>query len=262
MSKHHWLIITLIGVTTITACRMISIGSGNTDLSNGLIAWYPFDNNLRDSSGYGQHGNAPDHIPAFTSGRIGNALYLDGKTNIITAPIDDAVSSTGAVSISVYFKTSSTNIQNLVCRRKKFECVHPEDFGGLAWSVNASSQREPHFAVVSPEDITCETPRGIDAYTDVVYGMYKIQTGNWYHLVCVFKDGLQRIYINGKLRQSLSRSFIKLRECPGNMYVIGGFVNELPTRFNGSIDDLRIYNRLLTEEEITVLAEGFPEIDN
>jgi hypothetical protein len=161
----------------------------------------------------------------------------------------------------VYFKTNSTSIQNLICRRKQYECFHPEDFGGLSWSINASSQREPHFAVVSPEEITCETPRGIDAYTDIVYGMYKIETGQWYHLVGVFEDGLQRIYVNGSLRQSLSRSFNVLRECNDNMYVIGGFVNELPTRFNGVIDDLRIYNRALEEEEIFRLAKDFKPIE-
>ncbi|MFN9782491.1 MAG: LamG domain-containing protein, partial [Sphingobacteriales bacterium] len=83
----------------------------------------------------------------------------------------------------------------------------------------------------------------------------------WYHLVGVFEDGLQRIYVNGSLRQSLSRSFNVLRECNDNMYVIGGFVNELPTRFNGVIDDLRIYNRALGEEEILSLAKDFKPID-
>jgi hypothetical protein len=91
--------------------------------------------------------------------------------------------------------------------------------------------------------------------------MYKIETGQWYHLVGVFEDGLQRIYVNGSLRQSLSRSFNVLRECNDNMYVIGGFVNELPTRFNGVIDDLRIYNRALGEEEILSLAKDFKPID-
>jgi Sialidase, N-terminal domain len=45
------------------------------------------------------------------------------------------------------------------------------------------------------------------------------------------------------------------------MYVIGGFVNELPTLFNGVIDDLRIYNRALGEEEILSLAKEFKPID-
>ena len=264
MRKHQWIFFVVLLLLILAACQLFSIKTGHSDIDEGLVAWYPFDGTLHDSSGLGQHASAlygPVSFSADRSGNPGAAVELDGKKDILTAPISKAAGILGSLSVSVYFKTNSTSIQNLICRRKQYECFHPEDFGGLSWSINASSQREPHFAVVSPEEITCETPRGIDAYTDIVYGMYKIETGQWYHLVGVFEDGLQRIYVNGSLRQSLSRSFNVLRECNDNMYVIGGFVNELPTRFNGVIDDLRIYNRALGEEEILSLAKDFKPID-
>lgn len=264
MKRHHWAIFISALLLILAACQLFSIKAGSSEIDEGLIAWYPFDGNLRDSTGYNQHATAlygPVSFSADHNGNPGLALDMNGKKDILTAPMNQAAKTQGALSVSVYFKTNSTSIQNLICRRKKYECFLPEDFGGLSWSINASSQREPHFAVVSPDDISCETPRGIDAYTDVVYGMYKLETGKWYHLVCVFEGGLQRIYINGSLRQSLSRSFNFLRECSNNIYVIGGFVNELPTRFNGSMDDLRIYNRALTEEEILYLARDVKPIE-
>jgi hypothetical protein len=264
MKKHQWILFSLLLFLVLGACQLFSIKAGTTNINEGLVAWYPFDGNLNDSSGLEQHASAPYGPVSFgsdRSGQPGKAIELDGKKDVLTAPISRAAETLGSLSVSVYFKTNSSSIQNLICRRKKYECFQPQDFGGLSWTVNASSQREPHFAVVSPEDISCETPRGIDAFTDVVYGMYKIETKEWYHLVCVFEGGLQRIYINGSLRQSLSRSFNTLRECNDNIYVIGGFVNELPTRFNGMIDDLRIYNRALGEEEILRLAKDFKPIN-
>lgn len=264
MKRHHWILFLSILLLILAACQLFSIKTGSTEIDEGLVAWYPFDGNLRDSTGFAQHASAPYGPVSFNADHLGNpglALELDGKKDVLTAKLNPAAKTQGALSVSVYFKTRSTSIQNLVCRRRQYECYAPKDFGGLSWSINASSQREPHFAVISPDDITCETPRGIDAYTDIVYGIFKIETGQWYHLVCVFQGGLQRIYINGSLRQSLSRSFNSLRECDDNMYVIGGFVNELPSRFIGSMDDLRIYNRALTEEEILLLAKDFTPVD-
>lgn len=264
MKRHHWILFLSLMLVILAACQLFSFKSGNSKIDEGLVAWYPFDGNLRDSTSFAQHAAAPYGPVSFGSDHTGNAglaLELDGKKDVLTAKLNPAAKTEGAMTVSVYFKTNSTSIQNLICRRKKYECFTPQDFGGLSWSINASSQREPHFAVISPDDITCETPRGIDAYTDIVYGMFKIETGQWYHLVCVFQGGLQRIYLNGSLRQSLSRSFSVLRECEDNMYVIGGFVNELPTRFFGSIDDLRIYNRALTEDEIQVLSKNFKTVD-
>lgn len=259
MKKYFPFISGLTIVIILAACLFYIFNPDHVELQQGMIAWYPFNNSLNDSSGFGQHAQASDDTMRFEPDRFGNAhgaVFFDGKSDLLTARVSPRVTSSGSLSVSCYFKTLSTHTQNLICRRRKYECQLPEDFGGLTWSVNAVTQREPHFAVVSPEDIQCDEPIGINAYTDIVYGMKKLETNTWYHILCVFENGIQRIYINGVLSQSLSRSFSRLRECSESMYVIGAYVNELPILFHGAIDDLRIYDRLLTDEEIAYLAEG------
>lgn len=252
----------LTSVVILGAAGALLLGrNSNIHLDEGLVAWYPFDRNLSDASGFNQHATNKSGMSIFVPDRKGNpaaAILMNGKTDLLTAPVASAIEPTGSLSVSAYYKLNSTAIQNLVCRRKKFDCFTKEDFGGLSWSLNACSQREPHFAVISPDDIDCESPRGIDRYTDIVYGMTKLDTGQWYHVACVFEAGIQRMYVNGNLKQTLSRPFQKIRNCDTTMWVIGGFVNELPVYFNGVIDDIRIYNRALTQEELEALAKDLP----
>jgi|LakMenE18May11ns_1017448.scaffolds.fasta_scaffold9899694_2 arabinan endo-1,5-alpha-L-arabinosidase len=247
---------------TVTIIKTDTITLTNVKLKEGLVAWYKFDGNLGDSSGQGNHavniaGAGAIGFTTDKSGKASGAVSMDGIDDIIIADDRGSLVTPTSVTISAYYNTSSTETQNLVCKRNQYVATTEPEFGGLAWSINASSTNEPHFAVISPVGATCGTPRGIDAFEDIVFAMQKIIPNQWYHIVCVFHEGSQRIYLNGRLRQATTRQFVTMRQCPGGKLVIGGFVDDLPTRFKGSIDDLRVYNRLLNSAEIAELAKGY-----
>jgi arabinan endo-1,5-alpha-L-arabinosidase len=247
---------------TVTLTKIDTVTINNVKLKDGLVAWYKFDGNLGDSSGQGNHavniaGAGSIGFTADKSGKASSAVLMDGIDDIILADDRGSLVTPTSVTISAYYNTSSTEVQNLVCKRNQYVANIESEFGGLAWSINASSSNEPHFAVISPVGATCGTPRGIDAFEDIVFSMQKIIPNQWYHIVCVFHEGSQRIYLNGRLRQATTRDFVTMRQCPGGKLVIGGFVDDLPTRFKGSIDDLRVYNRLLNSAEIAELAKGY-----
>ena len=81
--------------------------------------------------------------------------------------------------------------------------------------------------------------------------------GQWIHLVITY-DGLnERYYINGQQISSWSRSSNSLIINP-NILSIGARVvsaqnNNISEYFNGSIDEVRIYNRVLNSNEVFVL---------
>ncbi|MDR6966331.1 chitodextrinase [Flavobacterium arsenatis] len=66
--------------------------------------------------------------------------------------------------------------------------------------------------------------------------------GTWYHAVVVFQSGVARIYINGVLKGEISRPLLNTTN---SNFRIGNF--------NGSVDDLKIYDLALTNTEITNL---------
>lgn len=143
-------------------------------------------------------------------GKQSGAVLMDGN-DVFIADDRGSLVTPKAVTISAYYITSSLEVQNLVCKRNQYYATSPDEFGGLAPSINASTNNEPHFAVISPISASCATPR----------------------------------------------PFTTMRQCPGGKLVIGGYVDDLPTFFQGAIDDLRIYNRPLNSFEIAELAKGY-----
>ncbi len=79
-------------------------------------------------------------------------------------------------------------------------------------------------------------------------------SNQWYHVVATWDDSGMKTYINGQL-DSLNHRDITARQSQGDVYIGAQYENyynpnwrNLP--FNGIIDEARIYNRALAEEEI------------
>ena len=231
------------------------------NLEDGLLAYYPFSGNAGDSSGNNNHGVINGGVE-FTNDKNGYnnaAASFDGIDDYITAN-ENGNLSPATITVSAYFNTTSTDIQNLVCKRKLYQASTPESYGGLSWSVNARSGvfegfNNAQFGVpVNTGD--CNAPEGIYE-DDLVYSLQTINPGQWYHIVCIFDNASQRMYINGKIRQATIRNFSSLKQCTGGQLVIGAFIKDFPAFFKGTMDELRVYGRALNEEEIKELAKGF-----
>ena len=97
-----------------------------------------------------------------------------------------------------------------------------------------------------------------------------VQTGLWYDVVVVFKNSIGQIYLNGSLiKTNLSWSaqggiLISTTNIGSvcnfmqhaNSSKFGSRVTSGSTGnfFNGKLDEFRVYNRALSQEEITYLA--------
>jgi hypothetical protein len=83
----------------------------------------------------------------------------------------------------------------------------------------------------------------------------QITGGNWHHVVGVFSSGNEaKIYVDGVLQNS--RSSVPVEITPSQDLFIGrGGISELASgRFNGMIDDIRIYDRALSLAEVETLS--------
>jgi hypothetical protein len=93
--------------------------------------------------------------------------------------------------------------------------------------------------------------------SDLVYAMVDVQPKKWYQVTCVFDNGVEKIYLNGVLRNAITRSFTTAKQCTEASMVIGAFWQNDPYFFHGKMDEFRFYNRALNEEEIAQLGQGF-----
>jgi hypothetical protein len=73
----------------------------------------------------------------------------------------------------------------------------------------------------------------------------------WNHYVLVYNDSILKLYVNNSLQDStiFQESFVN----NSNNIEIGGSVNPVSGAYNRIIDDIRIYNRVLSNSEISAI---------
>ena len=91
-------------------------------------------------------------------------------------------------------------------------------------------------------------PAVIDSNTSVV-------TGKWYFIASAFDGSTLRLYIDGTLDKSVAATAIAV----SSPITIGNYGGGGGYKFTGNLDDIRVYNRSLTSQEIhQMYAEGQP----
>jgi uncharacterized repeat protein (TIGR01451 family) len=220
-------------------------------IDDGLVAEWHFDegigNVLKDSSGNGNDGTI--YGATWVDGKFGKALTFDGLDdyigNIGTASSFSFVENTGIFSIEGYFKsyTPNSNQQTLVANTG----TTVEKGFYFGWESNElrllilkAIPSNPMIDSFSPATIITDT--------------------NW-HYLGVTGDGTKiRFFVDGieylgseSMGEKSSGSSTRSLEIGRFTYNKGSLAY-----FNGLIDEVRIYNRALTAEEIKEHYESGP----
>lgn len=217
---------------------------------NGLLAYYPFNGNANDESGNNHNGTV--NGATLTTDRFGNtnsSYHFTGTTNDITLSNSQNLVN-GSFSVGAW------------CT---IETLSPSGFDAtLIGQYNGQlvSERKWLFGYRS-----ISTARGISYYLcdntgTIQTNSYTLnwapQTSTWYHITWVFTSGNSiKTYINGVLHSNVSLTLINFNNTANTILTkIGNGINDnspanLP--WNGKIDDVGIWNRELTQDEIISL---------
>ncbi|MEM3122281.1 MAG: LamG domain-containing protein, partial [Candidatus Pacearchaeota archaeon] len=98
----------------------------------------------------------------------------------------------------------------------------------------------------------------VDSKDKGITARSEVNLNEWNHIVGVYNSSLQednfKIYVNGQLSNSTTVPIGKTFSLGVYNLGIGARnVSGLDYEFNGTIDDVRIYSRALSEEEISYL---------
>ena len=106
-----------------------------------------------------------------------------------------------------------------------------------------------------------------DPNPNVMTKEHPMAVGVWYHLAVTHNDnGLHEMFVNGKKVASGHQPVSKRREnrggtvnasFPANIFIGGGGVYK--SGFNGCVDEIQIWNKPLTAEEVQVAMKGYKE---
>lgn len=201
---------------------------------NGLIAWYPFNGNANDESGYGNNGLVYDAV--LTTDRCGNsnsAYYFDGEGDIIMVDHTDFLNPQ-RITISAWISVESYTIWGRIVDKYHF------------------TRCEGYNIIIDPgAEATRFEFWGQDGqvYPD---NSNPIPLNTWLQVTSSFDGYQMKIYINGMLENTLD---VNTEIWPTSRYLSIGNGDDgngyLP--FNGKIDEVRIYDRALSDEEVLLL---------
>jgi hypothetical protein len=199
--------------------------------TNGLVGWWPFNGNANDESGNGNNGTV--NGAALTLDRFNNtnsAYNFDGVDDFISAPKNTIFVSGITFNSWVYLNTTS-GVQSF------FESWGPS---------------------LTDRTFTLYGENGLRASIQTLNGQkFAISStlpniSEWYMLTGSFNGSELKIFLNSQLIQSTSTTNTAFNQLQYGFYSFGRQIPSIQF-FNGKLDDIGIWNRALTQTEITAL---------
>ena len=200
----------------------------------GLVAYYEFEGTTNDSSGNGRHGIAMGE-PTFVAGNIGQAINLRGLNDYVEITGYKGILGPNAVTVTAWINTTSTVTGTIV-----------------GWGPNVDGQR---FGFrVNNGRIRMEVSGGnLQADSNV-------NDGGWHHVAVTVQENATISYPDVILwldglddtRPSTDPDAFNLTA--DQDVRIGSRPVSNDRFFMGQIDDVRIYDRALSQEEMAWLA--------
>jgi hypothetical protein len=205
--------------------------------TEGLIAYYPFNGNAIDESNNGNDGTVSGAV--LTTDRFGNlskAYDFDGINDRIFIASSNYPTGNVTISYSAWmYREESYN--------------YTGDFIIDVGDPGAKNRRSS-FSITTKQN----WPYYCVQDNDISFNEYQIQNQKWYHLVLV-KNGIEvTLYIDGE--HIATKSIQEGQNITNTRYAIGSNADGSwrgGEWFHGKLDDIRIYNRPLSEQEVITL---------
>ncbi len=202
--------------------------------TNGLVGYWPFNGNANDQSVNGLNGII--NGPTLTTDRFGNinsAYSFENANQYITLPSPQANTFVNAMSFSLWYKEiPNADFQNIFDASGKPLFLSPNSSGIRAYYGNSF-------------------------YADAVTPL--LNSNNWKHIFVIYEGQNISIYINGNLITSETAGFstiiqyLNTQSIVGSTFAVGG-----QYAYVGKVDDIAIWNRALTPQEITAIYNQVP----
>ncbi len=214
----------------------------DSSVNQGLVAHYELDasDNLRvaETSGHYRHGVYVGGEPKWVPGKAGKALQFDGQGGVVEIAGAGDFERTDAFSFGCFARPEGSG-GVLIARMNEAQAHRGYDVGivdGRIWV---------HILNAWPDNALKVTTKAI------------VPAGQWHHIMVTYdgssKAGGLKVYLNGTIQPVEVNS----NNLPGTIRPdvplhIGKRHASFP--FHGAIDDVRIYDRFLTEAEVARLA--------
>jgi len=255
----------LIAVTEASSQNCITCTSSYTTLTNGLVFCVPFNGaNMNDQTSSGFPGTGVNG-PVSVTDRLGNAngaFSFNGSNRFIRYGdiLDSVFCRVGGAKFTI-----SGWAKGIAPTGSNRSVIIGKSAGGVGpyqWYVYWDNDGKLTAA-------TCSATNGPTDYIEQKSPAI-VPNNTWFHFVYIFDGSLPqlsrcKLYVNGVIGNGLTpvgnlgiTTNNTAQELTVGASHVSGAPNTPANPFNGSVDDLRIYNRALTAAEVSELYNGTP----
>jgi hypothetical protein len=212
------------------------------NLEKGLVAHYSFNGDAKDRTPYGNNGTV--HGATLTKDRLGHsdsAMSFNGSGAYVDVGKPSILKFQGSQSMSICAWANPSTASG-------YGRVFAADagHGGYGYRLWLNVDGYWGFSIMS-------AARNGGA----LYSANVAQLNTW-QLVCGMWDGSEMsIYVNGSIAGTKDASVGTIDYSTVGDFAIGGRTNQSTNYFTGDIDDVRIYNRALSQQEIQKLYDSY-----
>ena len=210
-------------------------------IENGMIAYYPLDTDVKDASGNNRHATVIG-VSTFQSGKVAQGIKLDAnqESYISLPPID--FNSMEAFTLSIWVNEEGI--------------THSDGSGYLSFGDHHGGQLGiGHYWGNIRFSVGAQIDTDVEKNVTFAYPFEQTDANKWILYTMVYDQGKFSAYTNGVLKGTKTDEI----NVSNSNSALGahwsangaGFFN----RFIGMMDDVRIYDRASTQEEINALVE-------
>jgi hypothetical protein len=229
--------------------HLYSVGTNKrlVDKAQGLVLYLPFDEGTGtiayDYSGNGNNGTLVNFnftaTSGWTTGKVGGALIFDGVNDWVSVSDSDSLdlTSKGAISFWLYVPSWGSNYAPIIMKgipssgwcSNAYNPFHIfNHYTGNYIPFSMCSATAINYLVISPRP----------------------STGTWHFYVYTFDGSYLKAYLDGVMVRSVTQT-ISMKVDTNPVRIGGGNVY-----FNGTIDEVRLYNRALSDAEIKAIYDA------
>ena len=216
--------------------------------TNGLVGYWPFNGNANDQSGNGNNGTVNGAtLTADRNGNSNNAYYFNGTSNYIN--LNKTLTSQFSISLWVSVSTFKTYIApgpNII--GSKIISTYNNNFGFSGFECETNGNQSLYGQHSAAFWNSNQNNIGATAISNLVLNQ-------WKNLIITYDGTNLKYYVNGIFESSSTTVFIQNNR---NLFLGARefHLNGPDFFFNGKLDDIGLWNRALTQQEITNMYNG------
>ncbi len=233
-------------------------------LNDGLVVYLKFNGDSKDYSGNNNDGTYYGGI--FDSDRKGyasNAINLNGSSNYVLLKNSPALNPINQISVCAWYYAESfygNGANSLVSKRRNLsdivEYQYHLDLISDSYKGNLNDPHLRHFEFRLTTSMGEARANTTGLGGDFPYTYYQYKLHEWNFVVGTYDGNTIKLYVNGVLMASNNAVTGNMFSSANDIY-IGKTQNTEDRPYydytKGKIDDVRIYNRALNQEEILML---------